>query len=494
MDILFGRGYLRLRITPRVRGRRALATRSGTGAGPTPKKPQAGPRYLGCFLPLARDIERAAFNAALSGDQKQIFGGIGQNVRATGTLSTQTFFRHPSVLNDFSQGGKILMTHAVCFKCGEMKWGAFNRCGQCQAMPRTDDELMSSLAFTDHHFEPDKLQQMSQSIKNGETPQLTNAWKEQLAPAIEEVKRVIGIGRDARKVLPTSKRHLLNGGAAVRIGWAAARIIGSVGAFVSAAMLSPLVSYLQFAFFDLVMPPWETSSGSEPASHFAIPPLFLNGDPRLDVVCAVVIPTIIVLWSRKAAAPIRRIRAWLIGASVSFIPIAIQIITWPFAYGSYQGVRAIAAVALFATVVLSIYVTRRELKIDFRAGQILSTHIRRGLLRLYLVVSVPWIAWWVYDAYSIRGSIHYNQTQMNRVLEYEDRLERSPTDSFPLHELSLMRTVWEVNSNDELRTRIVEEMEQGRDNLTTSIFALLGAAFPPLLMPLAAGFSKRVRE
>jgi hypothetical protein len=106
MDILFGRGYLRLRITPRVRGRRALATRSGTGAGPTPKKPQAGPRYLGCFLPLARDIERAAFNAALSGDQKQIFGGIGQNVRATGTLSTQTFFRHPSVLNDFSQGGK----------------------------------------------------------------------------------------------------------------------------------------------------------------------------------------------------------------------------------------------------------------------------------------------------------------------------------------------------------------------------------------------------
>src|SRR6516162_5398292 len=122
----------------------------------------------------------------------------------------------------------MLMTHAVCFKCGEIKWGAFNGCRQCQAMPRADDELMLSLAFTDHHFEPDKLQQISQSIKNGETPQLTNAWKEQLAPAIEEVKRVIGIGRDARKVLPTSKRHLLNGGAAVRIGWAAARIIGSV--------------------------------------------------------------------------------------------------------------------------------------------------------------------------------------------------------------------------------------------------------------------------
>jgi hypothetical protein len=30
-DILFGRGYLRLRITAKMRGRRALGTRSGTG-------------------------------------------------------------------------------------------------------------------------------------------------------------------------------------------------------------------------------------------------------------------------------------------------------------------------------------------------------------------------------------------------------------------------------------------------------------------------------
>ena len=105
----------------------------------------------------------------------------------------------------------------------------------------------------------------------------------------------------------TSKRHLLNGGAAAKIGWAVARIIGSAGAFVLAAMFARLVDYLQFAFFDLVMPPWETSSGSEPASHFAISPLFLYD--RLDVVCAVFIPTIIVLWSRKGAAPIRRIRA-----------------------------------------------------------------------------------------------------------------------------------------------------------------------------------------
>jgi hypothetical protein len=64
--------------------------------------------------------------------------------------------------------------------------------------------------------------------------------------------------------------------------------------------------------------------------------------------------------------------------------------------------------------------------------------------------------------------------------------------------LSLLRTVWEVNSNDELRDRINEKLEQGRDRLDTPIFALLGAAFPALLMPvilwIAAGFSKRVCE
>jgi hypothetical protein len=360
---------------------------------------------------------------------------------------------------------------------------------------------MLSLAFTDHHFEPGKLQQISQSVKNGETPQLTDAWKGQLAPAIEEGKRMMGIGRNAeRNVVPTSKRHLLNGWAAATIGWTAARIMGSAGALVLAAMLSPLVFHLQFAFFDLVMPPWKTGWGSEPASHFAIPPLFARYDPRLDVVCAVFIPAIIALWSRNVAAPIRRIRAWLIGASVSFIPIAVQIITWPFAYdsGSYEGTRAIAAVALFATIVLSIYVTRRELKTDFRAEQIMSAHIRRGLLRLYLVVLVPWIAWWAYDAYSIRRSIHYNQAQIDRVLKYESRLQDSPTDRSALEELSLMRTVWEANSNDELKTRIMEERDKGFDEIDKPIFALLGAAFPVLLMPfglwIAAGFSKRVRE
>jgi TPR repeat protein len=103
------------------------------------------------------------------------------------------------------------MTQAVCFKCGEVKWGAFNRCGECQTIPRTDDELMLSLAFTDHHFEQDKLQQIGSEIKSGRTPKLADAWKEKLAPAVREAKVMLGIDRDAKiEAHPTLRRRILN--------------------------------------------------------------------------------------------------------------------------------------------------------------------------------------------------------------------------------------------------------------------------------------------
>jgi TPR repeat protein len=105
---------------------------------------------------------------------------------------------------------EALMTQAVCFKCGEIKWGAFNRCGQCQAIPRTDDDLMSSLAFTDHYFEPDELQQIGRDVESGRTPQLPYAWREKLAPAIQEAKR-LGIGQDAkRKTRRIQRRSLVD--------------------------------------------------------------------------------------------------------------------------------------------------------------------------------------------------------------------------------------------------------------------------------------------
>jgi hypothetical protein len=98
------------------------------------------------------------------------------------------------------------MTHAVCFRCGEMKWGAFNHCEECRAMPNADDELMMSLAFTDHYFELERLQQIGSEIKSGRTPRLPDAWKEQLAPAVREAKVMLGINR-----VPKKEAHLTPG-------------------------------------------------------------------------------------------------------------------------------------------------------------------------------------------------------------------------------------------------------------------------------------------
>jgi TPR repeat protein len=123
------------------------------------------------------------------------------------------------------------MTEAACFKCGEIKWGAFNPCKQCQALPRTDDELMSSLAFTDHYFERDKLQQIGREIEAGGTPRLTDAWKEELAPAVQEAKRVMGIDqRRPKKATSKPRRHLRQ--TRVRILLALLAIVG-LGAVAS---------------------------------------------------------------------------------------------------------------------------------------------------------------------------------------------------------------------------------------------------------------------
>lgn len=91
------------------------------------------------------------------------------------------------------------MTQAVCFKCGEIKWGAFNSCAQCQSRPQTDDELMHSLAFTDHYFREDALREISRGIKSGNAPQLTDALKTKLGPGVQEAKAILGLERTTKK-------------------------------------------------------------------------------------------------------------------------------------------------------------------------------------------------------------------------------------------------------------------------------------------------------
>ncbi|WP_396604874.1 hypothetical protein ACFLEY_22410 [Bradyrhizobium sp. YCK136] len=104
------------------------------------------------------------------------------------------------------------MTEAVCFKCGDHKLGAFSNCKNCGARPRSDDDLMLSLALTDHYFDHARLEQMGRDIAAGRLPQLDQATKEKLRPAVAEAKRILGIGRDKkRQVAPASRLFGLSG-------------------------------------------------------------------------------------------------------------------------------------------------------------------------------------------------------------------------------------------------------------------------------------------
>lgn len=60
------------------------------------------------------------------------------------------------------------MTTAVCVSCGSLKWGAFNPCSECSFRPSSDIDLAYSLALTDHYFDTEVLEQIGESIKNGD--------------------------------------------------------------------------------------------------------------------------------------------------------------------------------------------------------------------------------------------------------------------------------------------------------------------------------------
>ncbi len=85
------------------------------------------------------------------------------------------------------------MTQAVCFKCGEIKWGALNPCRKCGARPTSDDDLMLSLAFNDHHFGAEQLTEIGRQIESGLSPGLSEVTRARLAVEVEEAKRIIGL-------------------------------------------------------------------------------------------------------------------------------------------------------------------------------------------------------------------------------------------------------------------------------------------------------------
>ena len=83
-----------------------------------------------------------------------------------------------NISSDQTGGGD--MTVAVCFKCGAIKFGAFNPCSNCMGFPQTEDDLALSMAMTDHHFDEADLRKMGETIRRGIRPTLDPAQKEQM--------------------------------------------------------------------------------------------------------------------------------------------------------------------------------------------------------------------------------------------------------------------------------------------------------------------------
>ena len=59
------------------------------------------------------------------------------------------------------------MTKAVCFNCGEFKYGAFVECDSCNKEPNTSDEFALSLAFTDWYTSSERLEEVRRSLQSG---------------------------------------------------------------------------------------------------------------------------------------------------------------------------------------------------------------------------------------------------------------------------------------------------------------------------------------
>ena len=81
------------------------------------------------------------------------------------------------------------MTKAVCFRCGHLKFGSFLPCDQCQAKPQTDEELIASLAMTEHYFDQATLESMREYIReHGRHPELDPNSMKIFRKALEEAK------------------------------------------------------------------------------------------------------------------------------------------------------------------------------------------------------------------------------------------------------------------------------------------------------------------
>ena len=85
------------------------------------------------------------------------------------------------------------MTKAVCIKCGALKPGALGRCPQCGHIPRTEDDLINSLALSDRHHDIDTLSQIGMRIaQDGTLPDLPDERGDEIRGAARDYSARFG--------------------------------------------------------------------------------------------------------------------------------------------------------------------------------------------------------------------------------------------------------------------------------------------------------------
>jgi hypothetical protein len=97
------------------------------------------------------------------------------------------------------------MTTAVCFKCGAMKFGAWFPCEACGKTPSTEDDLITSLALSDHHYDLITLTKLSDHIAAGREIELDAPSRVALGAHVRRLRRIttaIGLSEAA---LPPSR-------------------------------------------------------------------------------------------------------------------------------------------------------------------------------------------------------------------------------------------------------------------------------------------------
>ena len=78
------------------------------------------------------------------------------------------------------------MTTATCIYCGTLKFRAFVPCQKCDRLPTERDDVIRSLALTDHHFTHDQLADFGTKIQNGHELEIDSELESQLSQEIDD--------------------------------------------------------------------------------------------------------------------------------------------------------------------------------------------------------------------------------------------------------------------------------------------------------------------